>query len=249
MTAPLPARAAFLAGALLTALLAAPELRAAETWEVLVRQANDLRKVGDDEGAYRLFLRAYGAAPNPVTAGQLGLCEYALSRWVESESRLLEALRSRQDPWVLKNRATLLEVLDLTRKHLARVDVSGSPQGALVEVGGNPVGQLPLSGPGVTDRLDLGAAALLGKLSSGFWAGARYALADGPVRPSVSLGLPVVWINGFPQTGVQGGIGVVVPVGGHLELMADLTLAGFPAVDAGLGRVWILPSAGVQARY
>jgi hypothetical protein len=113
------------------------------------------------------------------------------------------------------------------------------------------VGQRLLPGLlyGVTDRLDLAAAALLGKLTSGFWAGARYALAEGPVRPSVSLGLPVVWMNGFPQTGIQGGIGVMVPVSDHLELTADLTLAGFPGVDTGPGKAWILPSAGVQARY
>jgi hypothetical protein len=333
------------------AVLVSPDARAAEDWEGLVKQANDLRRVGDDEGAYRLFLRAYTSAANPVTAGQLGLCEFALSRWVESESRLLEALRTSSDPWVAKNRATLLEVLDKVRMHLARLDVSGSPPGAEVEVAGNPVGSLPLAGPvrvvagqvhvrvwapgyrpwqqevnlatgdrrplvahlelelpntpaappvlrdrapgpprggsnrvgavtggpggrfgvslrldlavypdmgqrllpgllyGVTDRLDLAAAALLGKLTSGFWAGARYALADGPVRPSLSLGLPVVWMNGFPQTGVQGGVGLVVPIGGHLELAGDLTVAGFPNVAAGLGKLWILPAVGVQARY
>jgi hypothetical protein len=315
--------------------------------EDLIRQANDLRRAGDDDGARSLLLQAYQTARTPVTAGQLGLCEYALSRWVDAESRLIEALRTPQDPWVARNRATLVEVLDKTRTHLARVDITGSPPGAEVQVAGKPVGSLPLAGPvrvvvgpvhvrlsapghrprqqevtvaagerraivvhlepespgtpshavgnidavprlhagadsadrgtgsrlgaflrmdlavypalgqrllpgfsyGVSDQLDVGIAAVLGRQTRGLWAGSRFAFLTRPVRPAVTFGIPVIWLTDGPRLGVQAGVGAGVPIGDHLELFADLTTAAFPGLDETRGGFWILPSLGIQARY
>jgi PEGA domain len=350
----MPARRSYLVGiirkslTLLFCLLISGRALAAGDWEALVREANDLRRAGDDETAHKLLSRAYSQAPNPVTAGQLGLCEFALSRWVESESRLVEALRGASDPWVVKNRATLIGLINEARSHLARVEVSGSPRGAQVEVAGKPVGRFPLSGPvrvvagpvhvrvsapghrawqqevsvatgdrrslvvhlqvdeqeppwqppvvsrvslpegvaelngvggggggrvgvflrldlavypavgqrllpgvvyGLSDALDLALAGILGRETKGLWVGGRYALFSGSVRPALSLGIPVVWLDGGARMGAQLGIGALVPLGRHLELALDLTAAGFPGLDAALGRFWILPSAAVLARY
>ena len=49
--------------------------------EALIKQGNDLRRSGDDQGALPLLARAYQAQPGPRTAVQLGLVEEALGRW------------------------------------------------------------------------------------------------------------------------------------------------------------------------
>ena len=86
-------------------------------------------------------------ARTPRAAGQLALCEFELNRWVDSELHLQEALRAASDPWVKRNRPVLVEMMSKVKLRLARVEVTGRPEGAEVEVAGRAVGRLPLPGP------------------------------------------------------------------------------------------------------
>ena len=121
--------------------------RAAEDPAALVQQAKNLRLAGDDEGAYKLYLRAHNLAKSPETAAHLGMAEINLALWVDAENHLREALKKPNDPFVARNRVPIVEQLKLVRTHLGLLEVVGRPSGAEVEVGGKPVGRLPLPGP------------------------------------------------------------------------------------------------------
>ena len=121
--------------------------RAAEDPAALVQQAKNLRLAGDDEGAYKLYLRAHNLAKSPETAAHLGMAEINLALWVDAENHLREALKKPNDPFVARNRVPIVEQLKMVRTHLGLLEVVGRPSGAEVEVGGKPVGRLPLPGP------------------------------------------------------------------------------------------------------
>ena len=123
------------------------QARAAEDPAALVQQAKNLRLAGDDEGAYKLYLRAHNLAKSPETAAHLGMAEINLALWVDAENHLREALKKPNDPFVARNRVPIVEQLKLVRTHLGLLEVVGRPSGAEVEVGGKPVGRLPLPGP------------------------------------------------------------------------------------------------------
>jgi tetratricopeptide (TPR) repeat protein len=134
--------------------LALPRLAAAqapaqavENPDALIRQGLNRRHLGDNQGAYRLFMRAYSAQRTPKAAAQLGSCEFEIGLWVEAESHITEALRAANDDWVNANREPLIQVLNNVRKLLGRLEVVGRPAGAEVEVAGRSVGRLPLDGP------------------------------------------------------------------------------------------------------
>jgi hypothetical protein len=137
------------AGALIG--FALPREAAAQTVEnpeALIRQGVNRRNLGDNQGAYRLFMRAYSTKRTPKAAAQLGTCEHEIGLWVESELHLTEALRAANDPWIEANRESLVQVLNNLRlKVLGRLEVVGRPAGAEVEIAGRPVGRLPLEGP------------------------------------------------------------------------------------------------------
>lgn len=116
--------------------------RDADRW---IRHGIELRKAHDDEGAVREFQRAYDAVHTPRSAGQLGLAEQALGRWEDAEHHVREAIRASDDPWVIKNQATLADALGFIQTHLGRVEVLGDPEGAAVSVNGRAVGKLPLA--------------------------------------------------------------------------------------------------------
>jgi hypothetical protein len=101
----------------------------------------------DDEGAYKLYLRAHDLAKSPETAAHLGMAEINLALWVDAENHLREALKKPNDPFVARNRVPIVEQLKMVRTHLGLLEVVGRPSGAEVEVGGKPVGRLPLPGP------------------------------------------------------------------------------------------------------
>jgi hypothetical protein len=121
--------------------------RAAEDPAALIQQAKNLRLSGDDEGAYRVYVKAHNLAKSPETAAHLGMAEINLALWVDAENHLREALKKPNDPFVARNRIPIAEQLKMVRTHLGFLDVVGRPSGAEVEVGGKPVGRLPLPGP------------------------------------------------------------------------------------------------------
>jgi hypothetical protein len=327
-----------------------PDAHAADP-EALIREANRLRNTGNDVEAYKLLIEAYTSLPSARTAGQLGLCEYALGMWIESERHLLEALRPQRDAWVEKNRKTLSDVVAAAQSHLSRIEILGSPPGTVVEIQGKSVGTLPLAGPvrvvagevhirlsapgykvrrkditvvadepsvyatelepegagngndrgpiaarasaGVSaegastsdpapavapvwgafvrvdlavypavgqrilpglsyrlsDPFELSVAALLGRESRGAWAGGRFALLSGRVRPTLELGIPFIFYDGGSRLGVQPGVGCTAGFGQHLEGFASLSTAFFPGAGGDLGSTWILPAIGLQARF
>jgi hypothetical protein len=120
---------------------------AAEDVEQLIQQGNQMRREGDNEGAYRMFSRAYALSKTPRTTAQMGLCEYALLRFVDAEAHLAEALRARNDAWIVSKRADLKRSLDEVRSLLGWLEVVGRPEGAEVEISGRTVGKLPLREP------------------------------------------------------------------------------------------------------
>jgi hypothetical protein len=113
----------------------------------LTRRALELRRSGDDESARPLLRQAYDASHTPRAAVQLGLCEQALGRWVEADAYLSEGMKADKDSWVNKNRPALETALSAVKSHIARVEVTGDPNGAEVLINGASVARLPMAGP------------------------------------------------------------------------------------------------------
>jgi hypothetical protein len=115
--------------------------------EELIKRGNDLRRVGDDQGALPLLAKAYERQPTPRNAVQLGLVEQALGRWADSDLHLTEAMKAKQDPWIQRNRPAIEDALNRAKANVGRVEITGEPAGAEVLVGGRSVGQVPLGAP------------------------------------------------------------------------------------------------------
>jgi hypothetical protein len=115
--------------------------------EVLIQEANQLRREGKDGMALPLMRRAYDMATTARTAAQLGLVEVALGYWLPAEQHLVEALSSPRDPWIHQNRAELERVLAGIRASIGEIEVVGQPPGSEVVVNGQSVGILPLAKP------------------------------------------------------------------------------------------------------
>lgn len=118
-----------------------------ESAESHIQKGIELRRSGDDIGALSEYEAAYRIAPTPRAAAQLGICNHALGRWVMAEKFTVEALRSKNDPWVIKNRATLLESVNTVKAHLGFLSFRGEPDGAIVRVNGSVAGTLPTTAP------------------------------------------------------------------------------------------------------
>lgn len=120
----------------------------AEEAEQLIERGKRLRAAGDDQGALPLFQRAYKLNPGPRTAAQLGVVEQALLLCADADDHLTEALKAPEDdPFLKKNRKILEESLSYVKKRVARVEVTGEPEGAEVLVNGRMVGKVPLNKP------------------------------------------------------------------------------------------------------
>jgi hypothetical protein len=128
-------------------LLAAPApCQAADDRKALIQMGNLQRKAGDDLGALAFFQRAHAIGATPESFAQIGMCEFALNRFVDAEIHLAEAMKASQDPWIRKNNVALQEYVASTKSMLGWIEIVGTPAGAEVEVGGRPVGRLPLAG-------------------------------------------------------------------------------------------------------
>lgn len=140
-----------LASACLALVLALARPAAAADPEALIKRGNELRQQGRNEEALVLYKRAYASERTPRTAAQLGLAELATDRFVDAEAHLVEGLRARSDAFVVKYRATLEEALATVRSRVARIEVTGGPDGAEVIVNDRPVGRLPRTPPVAVD--------------------------------------------------------------------------------------------------
>jgi hypothetical protein len=119
-----------------------------EEAEELVRRGNQLRHAGDDEGALPIFKKAHEIHESPRTKAQLGLVEWALGRWVDADEHLTEALKAvNSDVWIRANRTVIGDALAVAKRNVARVEITGDPEGAEVLVNGKAVGRVPLPQP------------------------------------------------------------------------------------------------------
>jgi hypothetical protein len=143
------------AGVLLAAATARPARAADDTAEAeaLIREGIQLRVKGDAPRALPLFEKAYQLSRSPRTAAQLGLVELEVGAAAEAERYLTEALATPDHPWIAKNRATLKRQLEVAKRDIGELVVTGSPAGAEVSVNHKPAGRLPLAAP---IRLDKG---------------------------------------------------------------------------------------------
>jgi hypothetical protein len=88
------------------------------------------------------FEAAHAMSPSARTLAQIALAEQALSRWVDAERHLQEALQS-DGAWIRRNRPALEKTLQTIGSHIGEIDVRG-PDGAEVFLDGQRVGVLPL---------------------------------------------------------------------------------------------------------
>jgi hypothetical protein len=117
----------------------------AEDPESLIRQGVELRRQGKETRAEGYIRRAYQLAATPRTAAQLGLVELALKNYVDSDTHLSEALRTR-DAWVIEHKQILEESRATARKHLLRVELTAAPKGTTYALEGADALALPADG-------------------------------------------------------------------------------------------------------
>ena len=110
--------------------------------EMFIRKGVELRKNKRDAEALIEFLKAFDVAHTSRAAAQLGLCEQALEKWLQSHLHLSLALASESDTWVAQHRATLEKSRDNVAEKLGRIDVRGTPKDGMVVIGGDVVGRL-----------------------------------------------------------------------------------------------------------
>ena len=115
--------------------------------ERLLKKGVKLREAGDERHAVVELQQAYDLARSPKAAGQLGLSEWALGRWVEAESHVTEALKATNDPFLRdkQRRQVLEQALNTIQGHLGTLEIAGEPTGAEVVVAGKIVGRFPLA--------------------------------------------------------------------------------------------------------
>jgi hypothetical protein len=143
----LPAAVVLIAAVLTTGTLSSGLAHAQEDPEFLIQQGIQLRKENDNEGAIKVLTKAYNLKRSPRAAAHLGMAEYRMSRWIDAETHLAEALRAQNDPWIERSRTDVRKALEEVRTQLGWLEVVGRPAGAEVEVAGRPAGTLPLAAP------------------------------------------------------------------------------------------------------
>jgi tetratricopeptide (TPR) repeat protein len=104
--------------------------------EALIHQGVELRAQDQTARALPLFEKAYQLSRTPRTAGQLGLCELELARYVEAQLHLIEALASPDHPWIVKNRSILMRQLATAAANIGELALTVSPSDADIFLNG-----------------------------------------------------------------------------------------------------------------
>ncbi len=111
--------------------------------EALIAKGNELRRAGTPGPALPYFQKAYELARTPRTTAQLGLGELAAGYPVEAAEHLAAALRSPNDPAIVKYRQMLTDALTMARSQIGELAIEGGPAGAEVVIDGRTIGALP----------------------------------------------------------------------------------------------------------
>jgi len=127
-------------------LLSASPVVAQQSADQLVDEGLSLREQGHDAQALVRFEAAYELDPSPRTLAQIALAEMALTRWLDAERHLLEAMQSDHE-WIQRNQVALNGALAGIREHIGRLQVEADQEGAVLFVDGEEVGTLPLAAP------------------------------------------------------------------------------------------------------
>lgn len=107
--------------------------------EARYQQGMDLRELQQDAQALAIFQEIYSQTRQPRALAQVAMAEGALSRWLDAERHLLEALAT-SDPWVSTRRATLDGALATIRTHLGQLEVQANVPSAEVWIDGRRAG-------------------------------------------------------------------------------------------------------------
>jgi len=127
--------------------VAVPRVVAAANADELIKEGVGLRRKGDDFGALQRFEQAYQIDKSPRALAQIGLAEQALGRWVAAHEHLTQALDSKTDAWIAKNRGAINDALAVVGEHVGRLEILGGSAKAEVRVDGISRGTLPLPAP------------------------------------------------------------------------------------------------------
>lgn len=127
----------------LALLLAPPWSANAQTVneEASYSQGAALRAQHRDAEALELFRQLHARTSHPRALAQVALAEGAIGRWVDAEAHLTQALAA-TDPWITRNRATLVTTLGTVRTHVGTLEVICDDATASVWIDGRRAGNV-----------------------------------------------------------------------------------------------------------
>src|SRR5688572_21173040 len=110
----------------LVATVAVPSAAASASADELIKEGVALRRQGNDLGALQRFEQAFQIESSPRALAQIGLAEQALGRWVAAHEHLTQALDSKADAWIVKNRRAITDALAVVGEHVGRLEILGA---------------------------------------------------------------------------------------------------------------------------
>jgi hypothetical protein len=119
----------------------------ADDAEALILRGLDLREKRDDEGALRLFRRAFEIAGTGRALAQIALAEQALGRWPDAEADLTAALKRTDEAWIGEKKTLLEQSLAKIQGHLGSLELVGIVAGTELWIDGRRAGAQDLSRP------------------------------------------------------------------------------------------------------
>ncbi len=136
-------------------LLASPGLAHAQSVcaqqaraDALEEEGQTQRRAHRDAEALERFEQSWGLCHGARALVRRGLAEWALGRWLDAESHIVEGLSHRDDPWVAANHEGITrDNLPAVRAHLGSIELSGAEGRGEVLIGNRRVGNWPMTGP------------------------------------------------------------------------------------------------------
>ena len=113
----------------------------------MIRQGVELRRQGQNLEALPFFQRAYAKFPSSRAGAQLGFVEQSVGLSLEAEKHVSAALADEGDPWVRRNKTTIVQALAEIRAGLGRLVIDTAPPGATVSINGSAIAPKDLQGP------------------------------------------------------------------------------------------------------